>query len=354
MGDAARKVEEELSSFKDAFDFGVAQGFIQGLAEQFKLSDDALGNLTVAGAQFGYVLGVAFGDALTAIQTMLPYVHTLTLAFEEAADVMTGRWGAAVDRMIDLGNAFAGTGKVLQTDLLPGLQKFTLAMEEQLRNSKDVNDTWKTTVTVSDEWAEAMRALPGIIRATNSPLEKYRKQIEQISFLQTNTKLTSEEAAKAQQNAVIGVADTYISAAGQITSTLAGAFQDQKGFAIANAVVNVAEGVTRALALPFPLNWIQAGAVAAAGAAQIAAIESAKPGSASKASVGSSGGGGGGGGAAPAAAAPGVPGALPGAADTFRSLHVSFQGNMFSQSQMRDLAAQLIEFQRDGGKIIVD
>lgn len=352
VGDAAQKVEEELSSFKDAFDFGVAQGFVRGLNEEFKVSDDALGNLTIAGAQFGYVMSKALGETLNALQAVLPYVNTITLAFEEAADVMTGRFGAALDRMKDLGNVFTGASKTLNNDLVPGLQKFTLAMEEELRASKDANDTWKTSVEVSQEWADALRELPGIIRATDTPLEKYQKQIEAISMLQTNGKLTAEQSAKGQENAVLSLSDTYVGAVGQITSTLAGAFQDQKGFAIANAVMNVAEGVTKAFTLPFPLNWVQAAAVAAAGGAQIAAIESAQPGSASKATAVSSGGGAGSVGSLPSQA--GGLGQAAGAGPAQQqSVFVTLNGQMFTRDQVAGLAVQLSDYVKDGGKLIV-
>lgn len=48
--------------------------------------------------------------------------------------------------------------------------------------------------------------------------------------------------------------------------------RDAKTLGIIQAVINTALGVTRALALPFPLNFVVAGLVAAAGAVEIAAI----------------------------------------------------------------------------------
>ena len=137
---------------------------------------------------------------------------------------------------------------------------------------------------------------------------------------------------------------------GQITSTLAGAFQENKGFAIANAVMNVAEGVTRALTLPFPLNWAQAGAVTAAGAAQIAAISSARPGgSGRRPSVGggNSGaisGGGSTSGAAPRDASP----------SGGQAIHLTLIGHSFSREQVASLAGQLMEYQKDGGRITLN
>lgn len=88
--------------------------------------------------------------------------------------------------------------------------------------------------------------------------------------------------AASQQN----LADTAFGAVGQLTGGLSQLFKDNKAFAIANAVVNTAEGVTKALAQGGIFGFIGAAGVAAAGAAQIAAIASASPGSASAPSVG--------------------------------------------------------------------
>jgi hypothetical protein len=71
---------------------------------------------------------------------------------------------------------------------------------------------------------------------------------------------------------------------GQIGGMLAAAgeenraiFELNKGIAIANAVVNVAQGVTKAFAHFGPFAWPAAAAIAAAGAVQIAAIAKTSP-----------------------------------------------------------------------------
>lgn len=64
-----------------------------------------------------------------------------------------------------------------------------------------------------------------------------------------------------------------------------------KAAAAGNAILNTAEGVTKAMTLPFPLNFVVAAAVAASGIAQLAVIAGV-------------GGGGGGGGGAPAPTGP--------------------------------------------------
>ncbi len=75
---------------------------------------------------------------------------------------------------------------------------------------------------------------------------------------------------------------SIIDLAGEMFSALGGAgtkfFKVQQGFAIANAIINTAQGVTEALKLPFPANLAAAAKVAVAGAIQIAKIKSTNPG----------------------------------------------------------------------------
>ena len=63
---------------------------------------------------------------------------------------------------------------------------------------------------------------------------------------------------------------------GELAKQNKAAFQAQKAYNIAMAIMNTANGVTRALALPFPFNLAVAGLIGAAGAIQIATIAGQK------------------------------------------------------------------------------
>lgn len=115
-----------------------------------------------------------------------------------------------------------------------------------------------------------------------SDLEYFRMDVAQAFGLQ----LLDFEQIKNQ---------SIISLAGELFTTLAAQnstlFKVQQAFAIANAVINTAEGVTKALALPFPANLAAAAKVAIAGAIQVAKIKATNPGgSASVTQSGLSGG----------------------------------------------------------------
>jgi hypothetical protein len=88
---------------------------------------------------------------------------------------------------------------------------------------------------------------------------------------------------------------SIIDLAGEMFSALGGAgtkfFKIQQGFAIANAIINTAQGITEALKLPFPLSLAAAAKVAVAGAIQIAKIKSTNVGGSGSVSKGGLSGG---------------------------------------------------------------
>lgn len=129
-------------------------------------------------------------------------------------------------------------------------------------------------------------------------------------------------------------------------------FEINKAAGIASAVVNTAQGVTKALAeYPPPLSFAMAAAQAAAGAAQIAAISKTKFGSGTAPSqaatpatpvapVGGSGGGGGGGGG--------------GGQDRVMRVQGLGASDIFNGKTARVMAQTLLDFQKDGGQVVFE
>jgi hypothetical protein len=127
-----------------------------------------------------------------------------------------------------------------------------------------------------------------------------------------------------------------------MASTLTTVFSKSKAAAIAAAIINTAVGITKALStLPPPLSWAQAALIAASGAAQIATISRTN----------ASGGGGG----APSVSGSGGSGADTSAAAMPQQLMVQgiSPGQMFSGEVVRDFAQKLIDFQKDGGVVVL-
>lgn len=137
---------------------------------------------------------------------------------------------------------------------------------------------------------------------------------------------------------------SWLSMADTIVDTLGMIFGESKEFAIAAAIINTAQAITKTLAeVPYPLNIAAAAMVAAMGAAQIAKIASTNKGGGSAAPTVS--GGGAGGGASSSAPANGTP----------QTLYV--QGidpsQLYSGETVRNLADQLLQYQRDGGRVVL-
>lgn len=113
------------------------------------------------------------------------------------------------------------------------------------------------------------------------------------------------------------------------------AFEFNKGVGIANALVNTAVGVTKALELPFPLNLAAAATTAAAGFAQVQAIRAAK-----------FGGGGASGSVAGAANPNNTTQAAPQQAGPQVSVNIA--PGIYNEADMRRLAEALQQAYKDG------
>jgi hypothetical protein len=132
-----------------------------------------------------------------------------------------------------------------------------------------------------------------------------------------------------------------LSTASQAANAITQLWPKSKGAAAASAIINTAVGITKALSeVPWPLNWIQAGLVAASGIAQLTAIRSASPtGGGANPSVG------GGGGSMPAAAE----GAPAGRSVTIQGIDPAA---LFSGRQVENLLGIINEEVANGATLI--
>jgi hypothetical protein len=128
---------------------------------------------------------------------------------------------------------------------------------------------------------------------------------------------------------------SIIDLAGELFTSLAGAntklFKVQQGFAIANAVINTAQGITEALKLPFPASLAAAAKVAVAGAIQVAKIRSTVPGGSANVATGGLSGA-----SASTPALPQTPGNASQADQSQRVAQVNIYGSVFSSRETAD------------------
>jgi len=145
--------------------------------------------------------------------------------------------------------------------------------------------------------------------------------------------------AKTEQQINLQFQQQAVQVARTAAQTITTLFPKQKGAAIAAATINTAVAVTEALKLTFPLNWVQAGLVLAAGVAQIAAIRNTS--STGGGSVPSPGSGGGG----------GTPAAPEGPSG--RSVTIAIEGGqLFSSEQLAELIGRINDQVANGATLI--
>lgn len=199
---------------------------------------------------------------------------------------------------------------------------------------------------------EALREALELKLLTEEEFADLRRQLEEnlMSDLAAIRERGMSELEKFTTSSFKNQAKTVASELANMTASVANQskrmFAINKASGIANAIINTAEGVTKALsAYPPPLSFAMAAAQAAAGAAQIQSIKAQQFG---------------GGGAAPSLAgstpAPPVTPVSDGSGSSQQRTMV-IKGldpnSLFSGRQLRLLAEAMIEFQKDGGKVVL-
>ena len=177
--------------------------------------------------------------------------------------------------------------------------------------------------------------------------EQYRTPMEQIVFTEGRLKDAVDRRALSQEMANRALADSAVygrknmdALASSVSGNLSTIFGDTKAVAVATALINTYQGVTKALAdYPPPVSFAMAGIQLAAGMAQVANIRNTTKSS-------SGGAGSTGGGSAQAAAATAAP------PQTLMVQGIN-ANQFFSGGAVKDLAKVLIDFQRDGGKVVL-
>lgn len=171
---------------------------------------------------------------------------------------------------------------------------------------------------------------------------------EHAELVETMTRQHEERLAEIRQRAMEMEHQRFSQMAGYVTGTLQSISQImdsegdkqigiQKAISLAIAGINVAEGISKALTLPFPMNLLAAAQTAAQGMAAIASINRANRGNSglTSSTVSSTGA---------ASAAPTMPQTM-----VIRGWDPNL---MYSGESVRNMAEGLIEYQRNGGQVV--
>jgi ribosomal protein L12E/L44/L45/RPP1/RPP2 len=181
-----------------------------------------------------------------------------------------------------------------------------------------------------------------VLAGLQTPMDSYRQKLEEISQASMAGMVDTQKLSAASLQAWASMQAGVAQVAGNLTGALSDLFKQNKAFAYANALISTYEAVTRALANPPgpPFSYVNAAAAAIKGMAQVRAIASTNPGSS-----GAPPAAGGGEAAAPVAAA----------APSRRVLEVAglSAGKFVRGEVMNDIVQGLLEYQRDGGEVVL-
>lgn len=207
---------------------------------------------------------------------------------------------------------------------MPAMQPFVVDLDALVSSATKAKE-------VIDPLQARIAELNDVLATSHDPFTQMQTDLTDLKTIWEEGRISVEQYSAAVQATQMNAASSVLGMAGQISGALAGMFKDNKAFAIANAVINTAEGVTKALAQGGAFGFISAAAVAASGAAQIASIMSAQPGSAS----------------APAAVAPP---AADTSAGTAQAINISLSGSgRYSRDEVLGLLDQLASAAKDRG-----
>lgn len=187
----------------------------------------------------------------------------------------------------------------------------------------------------------AMREGLQLFNETLDPMEKIIFQQMKINGLWAQGAIDATTYGRAMAQASVFSAKNMDALASSVSSNLSTIFGDTKAVAIATALINTYQGITKALATyPPPIAQAMAAIQAAAGFAQVAAIRKQT----------SKGGGGGGSGSAAASSPAAVPNLAANQTLTVQGINPAA---MYSGEAMRGLAQAMLDYQRNGGQVLL-
>lgn len=285
--DTADQLDKQYRAIEQAISVGFGTGLIVAFIGKLELTKDELKKIEELSKSAGTEIGAFIKTTMREIYALANVGTKVLTALKRAAQdvgeaAMSDLRSAGILSMAGSSHAKGTIGAPEQPE--PPALPDTKPMGEGIDRAKELAAATRAAREEERLWQEQVSRGSAILDATSTPFEQYKNSLREIGELLAANAITAETSARAQQAAVMQLAGSYVDAAAQVTGTLAGAFRENKAFAIANAVMSVAQGIVRAFELPFPLNWAQAAAVAAAGVAQINTIRSAQPGNASSSS----------------------------------------------------------------------
>jgi TP901 family phage tail tape measure protein len=296
-------------------------------------------------------------NVANALKTVIAWAYEAGAAFtrlkenlanmgQNFADFFAGNWSKIAENNAANAEIMKGIETKLNEDL-KAIWAERLATEtanEAVRQQTVVPQRLEGTRKMTEGERELNRMIDEGKRLTEemmTPMEQLIAKQERVNQLFAQGTISVETYGRAMKAASSMNAKNMDALASSVSSNLSTIFGESKAVAIATALINTYQGITKALATyPPPVSTAMAAIQAAAGFAQVANIRS----------MTSKGGGGGSSSAGGGAASGSVAAAAPQAQ---QSMFVNLEGEKFGREQVRGLIDQINEAGRDGYKILV-
>ena len=224
--------------------------------------------------------------------------------------------------------------------------KVTQALVTAVKGSPKLNTDIGAAIAL-EQYNKALAYGKQLTEEYLTPAEKIEKAQQKINETYRIGAINATTLGRAQAENSVYSQKNLTALADVTASALDKIFGQTKAVAIATALINTYKGVTTALAeYPPPISFAMAGLQLAAGMAQVMNIRSqSSQGGAAAAGTSTAIDSG-------AAATAAVQTAAPANNSTLLVQGIS-PGQMFSGDVVRDLAGRLLDFQKDGGKVVL-
>lgn len=286
-----------------------------------------------------FVQGIVqrIGSAFSLLRSSLG-LDEATQSISEKLKVITDVVDERVARLSEIWSRGATEGEALAQEVAPKMAMPIIEVGNRAKEAaKAVEDARKKVLAEQEQLIQEGLQL---VQAMASPQDILIQKAAALDLALAKNRISAEQFGQAMFQATAVAVNSYASMASGIANNLANAFGESKAFAIAAAVINTAESITKTLATygATPWGFAAAAAAAAAGVAQIAAIKNANKGS------GSSGGSS----TATAAASTEAATAAP-----QQSINISLEGEKFGRESVRGLITQINQAIQDGAVLRV-
>jgi hypothetical protein len=315
----ASQLDNSYREIQKAVAAGFSTGFLEAFYGRALNTDEALQKINSTAQTMGTVLSLAFQLATGAAQ----------FYYEEIVKIANFDWGGLAAK-IRAALPQPGMGSRIPGD----------GGDTSLFGASGSGEVGGTSVGLS-------AGIQGFVNLGNAAADATPK-VEALNTAMNKGGTQAAAMGTVHQMTASQITMGWLSVAGVVGDALGTLFKDNKAVAIAQAVINTAQGITAALAqFPPPLSFAMAAAQAAAGAAQIAVIASTNPGSGKKSAAVT---GGGGSRSAPARAGSSSKGS-GGASSLNQAVTLVIQGESFGPAHFRKMVDGLNGVIRDGATL---